>query len=106
MNLRDNADFRSITPTEFIPEGTLVWTERFIDAYYNEQVEGPFVIEEGWGPIWFGSPNQNKPDKDFVKLVSTITGEVRRVTYGSFLATSFYVMNEEKLCTDVETNQR
>ena len=103
MNLRSNDNFRSITPTEFIPEGTLVWTERFVDAYYNEEVEGPFVIEEGWGPIWFGSPNQNKPDKDFVKLVSTITGEVRRVTYGSFLATSFYVMNEEKLCTDVET---
>ena len=103
MNLRSDDNFRSITPTEFIPEGTLVWTERFIDGYYNEEVEGPFVIEEGWGPIWFGSPNQNKPDKDFVKLISTITGEVRRVTYGSFLATSFYVMNEEKLCTDVET---
>ena len=101
--LRFNEDFRTISPNEFIEEGTLVWSERFRNAYYDVEVEGPFVIEEGWGPIWFGSPNQNTPDKDYVKLVSTITGEVRRVTYGSFLSTSFYVMNEEKLCTDVET---
>ena len=102
MQLRDNEDFRSITPTEFLPEGTLVWSERFADAYYNVAIEGPYVIEEGWGPIWFGSPNQNKPKCDFVKLVSTITGETWRVTYGTFLNTTFYVMNEEKLCTDVE----
>ena len=103
QDLKYNDDFRPITPNEFIEEGTLVWTERFKDAYYNVEVEGPFVIEEGWGPIWFGSPNQNKPDSDFVKLVSTITGEVQRVTYGSFLATTYYVMNEERLCTDAET---
>ena len=103
MQLRDNKDFRNITPTEFIPEGTLVWSERFADAYYNVAIEGPYVIEEGWGPIWFGSPNQNKPKSDFVKLVSTITGEVWQVTYGTFLNTTFYVMNEERLCTDVDT---
>ena len=102
MQLHGNDDFRSITPTEFIPEGTLVWSERFADAYYNVAIEGPYVIEEGWGPIWFGSPNQNKPKSDFVKLVSTITGEVWHVTYGTFLNTTFYVMNEERLCTDVE----
>ena len=102
MELRGNDDFRSITPTEFIPEGTLVWSERFADAYYNVAIEGPYIIEEGWGPIWFGSPNQNKPKSDFVKLVSTITGEVWHVTYGTFLNTTFYVMNEEKLCTDAE----
>ena len=101
--LRGNNDFRSISPNEFIEEGNLVWIERFCDAYYNTEVEGPFVIQEGWGPIWFGSPNQNSPDKDYVRLVSTITGETRRVTYSSFLAASFYVMNEEKLCIDVET---
>ena len=28
MNLRDNKDFRSITPNEFVPEGTLVWSDR------------------------------------------------------------------------------
>ena len=103
MTLRDNQDFRSITPTEFLPEGTFVWSERFADAYYTVAFEGPFVIKEGWGPIWFGSPNQNKPKCDFVTLVSTINGEVWRVSYGSFLNTTFYVMNEERLCTDVET---
>lgn len=103
MTLRDNKDFRSITPTEFIPEGTLVWSEGIVDAYYTVGIEGPFVIEEGWGPVWFGSPNQNKPKCDYVTLVSTITGEVWRVSYGSFLNTTFYVMNEERLCTDVET---
>ena len=103
MNLRDNKDFRSITPNEFVPEGTLVWLER--SQHNNDSiVEGPFVIEEGWGPIWFGSPNGNKRDSNNrVKLVSTITGLVEDVTWGSFLFTSYYVMNEEKLCTDVET---
>ena len=103
MPLKGNKDFRSITPTEFIPEGTLVWSERFVDAYYNIAIEGPYVIEEGWGPIWFGSPNQNKPKSDFVSLVSTITGELWQVTYGTFLNTTFYVMNEERLCIDAET---
>lgn len=103
QELMHNDDFRSITPNEFIEEGTLVWIERFKDAYYNVEIEGPYVIEEGWGPIWFGSPNQNSPKADYVKLISTINGEVRKITYGSFLASSFYVMNEERLCTDVET---
>ena len=102
QELRFNDDFRSITPNEFISEGTLVWSERFTDAYYNVAVEGPYVIEEGWGPIWFGSPNQNKPDADFVKLISTITGAVWEVSYGTFLNTTFYVMNEEKLCIDAD----
>ena len=102
MQLRGNKDFRSITPNEFIPEGTLVWSERFVDAYYTIGIEGPYVIEEGWGPIWFGSPNQNKPKCESVKLISTISGEEWHVTHGTFLNTTFYVMNEERLCTDVE----
>ena len=103
QELRFNDDFRSISPTEFIEEGNLVWIERFSDGYYNVEVVGPFIIENGWGPVWFGSPNQNSPDQDHVRLVSTITGNVRRVTYGSFLNETFYIMNEERLCTDVET---
>ena len=103
VSLRNNNYFRSITPTEYIPEGNLIWIESFKDAYYTIQVEGPFVIEEGWGPIWFGAPNQNKPDHDYVRLVSTVSGEIRRVCYGSFLHETYYVMNEEKLCIDVET---
>ena len=104
MTLRNNKDFRSITPNEYISEGNLVWIERFKDAYYNIEVEGPFVIVEGWGPLWFGSPNQNSPrPKEYVKLVSTITGESRRVTHGHFLSETYYIMNEERLCTDVET---
>ena len=102
MFLKNNLDFRSVTPTEFLPEDTLVWSERFVDAYYNTAIEGPFIVEEGWGPVWFGSPNQNKPDSNYVSLVSTITGEVWQVTYGTFLNTTFYVMNEERLCIDVE----
>ena len=103
MNLRDNPDFRSITPNEFIEEGTLVWKER--NRHNNDPiVEGPSVIQEGWGPIWFGSPNGNKRDSNNkVKLVSTITGLVEDVTWGSFLFTTYYVMNEERLCTDAET---
>ena len=102
QDLKHNDDFRSISPNEFIEEGNLVWIERFKDAYYNVEVVGPFVIEDGWGPVWFGSPNQNSPDQDHVRLVSTITGATRRVTYGSFLNETFYVMNEEKLCTDAD----
>ena len=102
MKLNGNPDFRSISPNEFVPEGTLVWCER--NNYSNETIiEGPFVIEEGWGPIWFGSPNQNSPDGECVLLVSTITGRVSRVYWSSFLAATYYVMNEEKLCTDAET---
>ena len=103
MKLRDNQDFRSITPNEFIEEGTLVWKER--TSHSNEPIiEGPSIIQEGWGPIWFGSPNGNKRDSNNkVKLVSTITGLVEDVTWGSFLFTTYYVMNEERLCTDAET---
>ena len=101
--LRNNKDFRSITPNEFVPEGTLVWLERN-NVRNDTIVEGPFIIEEGWGPIWFGSPNGNKrQSKDRVKILSTVTGSVEDVTWGSFLFTTYYVMNEEKLCTDVET---
>jgi len=104
--LHKNKDFRSISPNECLPEGTLVWTER--SQHNNEPiVEGPYVIEEGWGPIWFGSPNGNKRNsRNRVKLVSTITGFVEDVTWASFLFTTYYVMNEERLCTDVETNQK
>lgn len=102
MRIHKNPDFRSISPNEFIPEGTLVWIE--LNNLQNETfVEGPFVIEDGWGPIWFGSPNQNKmPNKEGVKLVSTITGDVTFVTWSSFLFSTYYVMNEERLCTDAE----
>ena len=103
--LHKNKDFRSISPNEFVPAGTLVWTE--ISSHGNEPiVEGPYVIEEGWGPIWFGSPNGNSREAKYrVKLVSTITGDVENVTWGCFLFTTYYVMNEERLCTDVEINQ-
>ena len=101
-----NSNFRSVTPNEYFGNSTLVWIERTqlcaIQGTVTE-VEGPFFVEEGWGPRWFGPANQNAPNKDYVRLVSTITGETRRVTYGSFLHQTFYVMNEEKLCTDVET---
>ena len=104
MILRNNEDFRSITPNEYIPEGNLVWIERFKDAYYNIEIKGPYVIKEVWGPSWFGSKNMNtsRPTK-FVKLLSTVTGEVREITHGHFLSETFYVMNEERLCIDVET---
>ena len=103
MLLNNNPDFRSITPNEYVEEGTLVWIERFADAYYNVEVDGPYVIDEGWGPIRFGSKNMNRNyPKKFVKLVSTITGEVREITHGHFLSETFYVMNEERLCIDVE----
>jgi hypothetical protein len=102
MKLHGNPSFRSVTPNEFVPEGTLVWCER--NRHNNEPItEGPFVIEEVWGPIWFGSPNQNSPNGECVKLLNTQTGHISRVHWSSFLATTYYVMNEEKLCTDVET---
>ena len=102
--LRFNNDFRTISPQEYVEEGTLVWIERFRNAYYDVEVKGPFIIEEGWGPVWFGPKNQNNPiAKEYVKLVSTINGEVEYVTHGSFSHQSFYVINEEKLCTNAET---
>lgn len=103
MQLNNNPDFRSISPNEFVEGGTLVWSER--SSHNNEPIiEGPHVILEGWGPIWFGSPNGNKRNSDNrVRLVSTVTGAVEDVTWGSFLFTTYYVMNEEKLCIDVAT---
>ena len=102
-SLRDNEDFRSITPNEYIPKGNLVWIERFIDVNYNIEIDGPYVIKEGWGPDWFGPKNMNNPRPDkVVRLVSTITGESRRVTHGHFLSETFYVMNEARLCTDMD----
>ena len=102
MKLNNNPQFRSISPNEFIEEGTLVWLER--NKHNNEStVEGPHIIQDGWGPIWFGSPNGNKRDSsNKVKLISTLTGFVEDVTWGSFLFTTYYVMNEEKLCIDAE----
>ena len=104
MSLRENKNFRSITPNEYIKENTLVWIERFKDSFYNVEVEGPYVIDGGWGPSWFGSKNTNNlRPKDFVTLISTVTGECRRVTHRNFLAETYYVINEEMLCIDVET---
>ena len=103
ISITNNRDFRTITADEFIEEGTLVWVERNILRTGELQVTGPFVIESGWGPIYFGSPNQNKPNsKNKVKLLNTITGDVEFVSWRSFLFTTYYVMNEERLCTDVE----
>ena len=104
QELRHNSDFRSISPQEYIEGGNLVWIERFIDAYYTVEVLGPYVILEGWGPAWFGPKNMNNPrPRKYVRIMSTITGDVRDITHGHFLNETFYVMNEEKLCTDVET---
>ena len=79
-----------------------MWIER--NKHNNEStVEGPYIVEDGWSPIWFGPPNGNKMHaNNKVKLVSTITGLVEDVTWRSFLFTTYYVMNEEKLCIDVE----
>tara|TARA_R110001599_G_scaffold234783_1_gene433964 strand:- start:161 stop:499 length:339 start_codon:yes stop_codon:yes gene_type:complete len=95
-------DFRSISPNEYIEENTLVWVQR--NDHFNEEiVEGPFVIESGWGPLWFGSPNENKPkSKSGVKLISTVSNDEEIVTWRSFLFTTYYVINEGKLCIDVE----
>lgn len=100
MKLRSK-DFRSISPNEYIEENTLVWVERN-DHFNGEIIEGPFVIESGWGPLWFGPPNEKKP-KSSVKLISTVSNDEEIVTWRSFLFTTYYVMDEEKLCTDVET---
>ena len=102
FELRDNPQYRSIKPTEYVEEGTLVWIESFADAYYNVQVEGPFLIIDGWGPLWFGTANQNKPDGKSVTLYCTITGEHRQISWHSFLNETFYVIQEES-CTDVDT---
>lgn len=100
-----NKDFRSISPNEYIEAGTLVWIEK--NTHTNETiVDGPFVIEEGWGPVYFGERNKLNPKGKYVKLVSTVTGDVELVSQGAFLFCTYYVMNEERLCTDVETNPK
>ena len=101
--LNKNKDFRSISPNEYIEEGTLVWIERN-GHYQGVTFMGPYILEEGWGPLWFGSPNENKPkSKSCVKLVDTVTGDIDIVTWRSFLFTTYYVLNEEKTCIDAET---
>lgn len=94
MQLNNNPDFRSITPNEYVPGGTLVWTER--NTHNNGLIiEGPFIIHEGWGPIWFGSANANKRETtQRVELIDTDGGDVQYVTWGSFLFTSFYILKE------------
>jgi len=99
--LNNNKDFRSISPNELIEGGTLVWLERN-DHWNGTLILGPYIIEDGWGPIWFGSPNGNKPKSTSgVKIASTVSRDTEIVTWRSFLYTTYYVMNEEKLCTDV-----
>ena len=102
MQLNNNPNFRSITPNEFIEEGTLVWTER--NRHNNSSVvQGPYIVEQGWGPLWFGDASRNKSNQhNKVRLMSTHTGFVEEVTWGSFLFTTYYVMTEEKLCIDAE----
>ena len=97
-----NKVFRSISPNEYIEEGTLVWIER--NGHSNNlSFTGPYILEEGWGPLWFGSPNENKPNsKSGVKLIDTVTGDIDIVTWRSFLFTTYYIAKEQ-LCTDVET---
>ena len=104
MKLMSNKDFRSITPNEFVEKGTLVWMERTMLRTGEPYVIGPYVLESDWGPIYFGHANQNNPKiKSKVKLLSTIDGDVEFVSHRSFLFTTYYIINEEKLCTDVET---
>ena len=104
ISMINNKDFRNISPNEYIEEGTLVWTERNTLRTGEIVVAGPYVVENGWGPIFFGSPNENKPQTNSkVKLICTNTGDIESVSWRSFLFTTFYVINEERLCTDVET---
>ena len=104
MQLNGNPEFRSITPNEYVPGGTLIWSERNSHNGNDHIVEGPFIIHEGWGPIWFGSANGNKRDTtQRVELIDPDGGAVQHVTWGSFLFATFYVINEEESCTDAET---
>ena len=106
MSLRENKNFRSITPNEWIQKGQLIWIEKTevcnIQGYVTT-VEGPFICAEGWGPMFFGHPSRNNPDRDYVNLISTINGEEHRVAYGSFLYQTYYIINEEESCIDAET---
>ena len=52
--LRFNEDFRTISPNEYVQEGTLVWVERFSDEYYNVEVEGPLLSKEDGGLFGLG----------------------------------------------------
>ena len=104
QELKYNDNFRYLSPNEHAEAGTLVWIERFKDAYYNVEVVGPFVIQEGWGPQWFGDKNEIKgASKKRVSIGCTHTGRTYRVTHANFLNECYYVINEEKVCIDVET---
>ena len=103
MKFRGNKDFRSITPNEFITKGTLVWMERTMLRTGEPYIIGPYVLESDWSPDLFGPANQSTKTKSKVKLLSTIDGDVEFVSWRSFLFTTYFVMNEEKLCIDVET---
>ena len=96
MLLNNNPNFRSITPNEYIEKGTLVWLERNRHTG-TPIVQGPYIIEGGWGPEWFGGEIKDKKNQhNKVRLLSTVTGFVEDVTWGSFLFTTYYVMNEKK----------
>ena len=103
MKLRNNANFRSISPNEYIQGGNLVWVETTDIITMDPKIEGPYFITEGWGPEWFGSPNQNSKECGFVLLQSAETRYDHYVTHRSFLNNTYYIMNEEKLCIDAET---
>ena len=98
MRLMGNSNFVTIDHTDWLEENQLIWIERTdscpIQGYITK-VKGPFVVINGWGPMFFGHPSRNNPDKHYVKLICTNTGEERRVTYGSFLHETYYVISED-----------
>jgi hypothetical protein len=103
VKLSENRVFRSISPNEYVKMGDLVWIETTDQITFDSKVEGPYFIADGWGPEWFGSPHQNSKKCGFVLLQSAEARYDHYVTHGSFLNNTYYVMNEEKLCTDAET---
>ena len=103
MKLRKNIKFRSISPNEYVKKGGLVWIETTDRITMDSIVNGPYFIVEGWGPAWFGSPNQNKKERGFALLCSTDKAYDHYVTHESFLNNTYYTINEETQCTDVET---
>ena len=89
--------FRSLSPNEYIEEGTLIWMERNSNVNNAPIFTGPYILESGWGPVWFGSPNENKPEsKSRVKLIDTINGDINVVTWRSFLFTTYYIIDGDK----------
>ena len=96
MRLHNNVNFRSISPNEYIQEGNLVWVETTDPVTMAPKVEGPYFVTKGWGPEWFGSPNQNSKDCGFVLLQSAETNYDHYVTHRSFLNNTYYTINEEK----------